>query len=103
MNLHGLIKEKIMSNTFVDKVRIQMVIDEEEYDILRDLLNLLSLELRIEQVIDKELALILYSMPQMIRNAFLSFQYHNVQVTDLVSRLEDIWIELDELVIQCLS
>lgn len=97
------LKGRILNNTFVDKVRNEMVIDENEYEALREMLIMLSNELKSEQVIDKELALILYSMPQMIRNTFLSFTAHNVQGSELVSKLENIWIDLDELVIECLT
>jgi hypothetical protein len=42
-------------------------------------------------------------MPQIIRNTFLSLETSDEKVSDLTNRLEDIWIELDELVIECLS
>lgn len=83
------IKEQLFNNKLVDKVRNEMVIDENEYNALRERLTMLSRELKAEQVIDKELALILYSMPQMIRNIFLSCTAHHVQDSKLANRLED--------------
>lgn len=80
------IKEQILNNKFVDKVRNEMIIDENEYKALREMLIMLSDELKAEQVIDKELALILYSMPQMIRNIFISSTAHDVQDSELVNR-----------------
>ncbi|WNS43291.1 hypothetical protein [Paenibacillus sp. MMS20-IR301] len=97
------LKGKILNNTFIDKVRNEMVVDEVEFEALRELLIELSKELKAEQVVNKELALVLYSMPQMIRNTFLSFTAHDVQDSELLNKLEDIWMELDELVIECLS
>lgn len=97
------LKEKILNNSFVDKVRNDMKVDEEEYQALKEILNELIGELKKQKVIDKELALILYSMPQIIRNTFLSLKTSDERVSDLNNRLEDIWIELDELVIECLS
>jgi hypothetical protein len=97
------LKERILNNSFVDKVRSEMKVDEEEYRALKELLMELIVELKKEEVIDKELALILYSMPQIIRNTFLSLETDDEEVSDLTNMLEDIWIELDELVIECLS
>lgn len=97
------LKEKILNNTFVDKVRNELKVDEEEYQALNQILNELIVVLKVQKDIDKELALILYSMPQIIRNTFLSLETSNEKVSDLANRLEDIWIELDELVIECLS
>ncbi|MBM6619034.1 hypothetical protein [Bacillus suaedaesalsae] len=97
------LKEKILNNTFVDKVRNELKVDEEEYQALNQILNELIVLLKVQKDIDKELALILYSMPQIIRNTFLSLEASNEKVSDLANRLEDIWIELDELVIECLS
>ncbi|WNS43270.1 hypothetical protein [Paenibacillus sp. MMS20-IR301] len=51
----------------------------------------------------RKLALVLYSMPQMIRNTFLSFTAHDVKDSELLNKLEDVWMELDELVIEYLS
>jgi hypothetical protein len=97
------LKERILNNSFVDKVRSEMKVDEEEYQALKELLIELIEELKKQKVIDKELALILYSMPQIIRNTFLSLETDDEEVSDLTNMLEDIWIELDELVIECLS
>ena len=101
--MREFLKERILNNSFVDKVRSEMKVDEEEYRALKELLMELIVELKKEEVIDKELALILYSMPQIIRNTFLSLETDDEEVSDLTNMLEDIWIELDELVIECLS
>ena len=101
--MREFLKERILNNSFVDKVRSEMKVDEEEYQALKELLIELIEELKKQKVIDKELALILYSMPQIIRNTFLSLETDDEEVSDLTNMLEDIWIELDELVIECLS
>lgn len=52
--------------------------------------------------IDKELALYLYSIPQMIRYAYDSFN-GEIDKNELALKLEEAWIELDALVIEVLS
>ncbi|MFZ5987821.1 MAG: hypothetical protein ACOYWZ_11940 [Bacillota bacterium] len=97
------LKEKILNNTFIDKVRNQMQIDEQQYKDLCESLETLANEWSNKEVIDKELALVLYSAPQIVRNIFLSFKEHNEPLPDIAKRLEDIWVELDALVIECLA
>lgn len=97
------LKEKIMTNTFIEKVRNQMQIDEQQYKELCESLEKLAAEWKNKKDIDKELALFLYSAPQIIRNIFLSFKEHSKPVPDIAKKLEDIWVELDALVIECLA
>lgn len=100
--MNNLLKQRLLSNTFVDKVRNQMEIDEAAYQELIEIMTNLSYELKSQKVIDKELALILYSMPQIIRNVFLTYEEHNGKVTKFGNKLEDIWIDLDAMVLECL-
>ncbi|KOP78715.1 hypothetical protein AMS59_10200 [Lysinibacillus sp. FJAT-14745] len=97
----NLSKKRLLSNTFVDKVRNQMEIDEEEYRELIEILTNLSDELKSQKVIDKELAMTLYSMPQIIRNVFQTYEEHNGKATEFGNKLEDIWIDLDAMVLEC--
>ena len=101
--MDNLLKKRLLSNTFVDKVRNQMEINDAEYQELIEILSNLSGELKSQKVIDKELALILYSMPQIIRNIFLTYEEHNGKATDFGNKLEDIWIDLDAMVLECFS
>ncbi|HOJ78582.1 MAG TPA: hypothetical protein PLZ08_10880 [Bacillota bacterium] len=101
MNL--ILKEKIKNNKFIDEVLSKMRIDEQQYQELCNLLKELATEWQNNQVIDKELALYLYCTPQMIRNVFLSFKDKNGPLPEIAKRLEDIWVELDALVIECLK
>ncbi|MHA8111766.1 hypothetical protein ACX122_01270 [Kosakonia cowanii] len=96
------IKRKIIDNNFVNNIRINMGFNDDEYNELASSLEKLANHMKNETVIDKELALYLYTMPQMIRNAYTSFdKWENKP--ELALRLEDAWIELDSLVINCLS
>ncbi|MGE7943587.1 hypothetical protein ACQKNB_16025 [Lysinibacillus xylanilyticus] len=79
-----------------------MEIDEAAYQELIDILTNLSDELKSQKVIDKELALTLYSVPQINRNVYLTYEEHNGKATEFGNELEDIWIDLDAMVLECL-
>lgn len=96
------IKQKIINNNFVNKIRINMDFNNDEYNELISSLESLAICMRNERVIDKDLALYLYTIPQMIRNAYAGFDSWEKK-PELALRLEDAWIELDALVISCLS
>ncbi|WP_088244111.1 hypothetical protein [Enterobacter sichuanensis] len=96
------VKKKIIDNDFVNNVRINMVFNDEQYNDLVSSLDELANLLKNNESIDKKLALYLYTIPQMIRNAYASFDKMEKK-PDLAFKLEDAWIELDSLVINCLS
>ena len=98
-NMLEEIKEKIVKNSFVDEIRTNMVFNEDAYIGLTSSLDELSNELKNNSFIDKELALYLYTIPQMIQNAYMSLE----NKSEIAFRLEGAWIELDALVIGCLS
>lgn len=79
-----------------------MAFNDEQYNDLVSSLDGLANLLKNNDSIDKELALYLYTIPQMIRNAYASFEKVENK-PDLVFKLEDAWVELDSLVINCLS
>ncbi len=93
-------KEEIIKNRFVDKIRQNMEIDEEEYQRLCNALNCLAEEWKKVEYIDKELVHYLYYIPLIVRNEFLSLKEISTNNT-FCDRLEDIWIELDDLVTNC--
>lgn len=96
------VKKKIINNGFVNNVRINMVFNDEQYNDLVSSLEELANLLKNNESIDKELALYLYTIPQIIRNAYVSFEKVENK-PGLVFKLEDAWVELDSLVINCLS
>ncbi|EPS2710266.1 hypothetical protein ACTEV4_004233 [Cronobacter turicensis] len=81
---------------------MKMVFNEIEYNNLVPALNALSILMKKEKTIDKELALYLYSIPKMIRYAYDSFN-GEIDKNELALKLEEAWIELDALVIEVLS
>ena len=96
------VKKKIIDNGFVNNVRNNLAFNDEQYNDLVSSLEGLANLLKNNDSIDKELALYLYTIPQMIRNAYASFEKVENK-PDLVFKLEDAWVELDSLVINCLS
>lgn len=70
--MEGVIRQ-LFSNKFIDEVKMKMVFNEIEYNNLVSALNELSILMKKEKTINKELALYLYSIPQMIRYAYDSF------------------------------
>lgn len=96
------VRQKIINNNFVNEVRIKMNFNNAEYNELVSNLTRLAGYLKKEKYLDKELALYLYTIPQMIRNVFISFD-QGKNKPELAARLEDAWLELDALVINCLS
>lgn len=93
---------QLFSNKFIDEVKMKMVFNGIEYNNLISALNELSILMKKEKTIDKELALYLYSIPQMIRYAYDSFN-GEIDKNGLALKLEEAWIELDALVIAVLS
>lgn len=96
------VQQKIINNNFVNEIRINMNFNNDEYSELVSSLESLADYMKNEKNVDKELALYLYTIPQMIRNAYNSFDNWENK-PELALKLEDAWIELDVLIINCLS
>lgn len=96
------LKEKISQNTFTFEARVNMRFDEAAYEDLVACLQALATELASARQIDKELALSLYTIPQAIQNLYLSLARCEIR-PPITDRLEEACIELDALVIECLS
>lgn len=79
-----------------------MVFDEDAFYNLCNDLKLLAKELKGSKVIDRELMLSLYSIPLVVRNMFLSFS-NTEPLPEIAIKLEDAWVDLDALVVDCLS
>lgn len=94
------IKDQIMANKFVDEIIICMSFNKVEYKKLVNSLSQLARYMKFNESIDKELALYLYTIPQAIRNVYLKIVDIDIPI---ILQLEDAWVELDALVIDCLS
>ncbi len=87
---------------FAFTVRMTRLYEDAELDRLRGLLSELAGVLRHETVIDKDLVGSLYFLPQVVRNMFLSYDGPPTVREEQFDRLEDAWVELDALVLECL-
>lgn len=96
------LKARIQANPFVDDVRTHLRFDAKAFDELCVHLTELAHAWRNEVRVDKELVSILYAAPQVVRNCYLSFASHE-DPPPLARQLEDAWVELDRLVLDCLS
>lgn len=95
-----MVKEQILNNNFIDKILVNMEVDEKEYSELCDALIRLAKEWKNEKYVDKEIVNYLYAIPLAVRNEFLSLKESGYDDT-LCDRLEDMWVELDDLVAKC--
>ena len=81
------LKVRILQNRFADKLRNKMIVDHEQYvDLCLDL-EALAIQCRGSSIIDRELALILYCLPQIARNQYLSFR-NNDSIPEIAQQLE---------------
>jgi len=85
------------------QVRMHCDYDAEQFCILKTLLSELATALRDEAHIDKDLALDLYALPQIVRNMFLSYEGPATSRPAQFDRLEDAWVDIDALVLDCLQ
>jgi len=88
---------------FAFTVRMHRDYDVEQFHKLRHLLSELATALRNDEHIDKELALNLYALPQIVRNMFLSYEGPAASRPAQFDRLENAWVDIDALVLACLQ
>lgn len=93
-------KEKIINNNFINILRSNIEIDEDEYLSLCNELIYLEKKWKNVKCIDKELAFYLYLIPNIVRNIFLNSK-DTLKDDAFLERLEDILIELDQLITNC--
>ncbi|NHZ91280.1 hypothetical protein F2P45_20005 [Massilia sp. CCM 8733] len=87
---------------FAFTVRMTRLYEDAELDRLKGLLSELADVLQHETVIDKDLVGSLYTLPQVVRNMFLSYDGPPTVRLEQFARLEDAWVDLDALVLDCL-
>lgn len=97
------LKARILKNSFINKLRIKMKFDDNQYEELCNLFRKFIDVVKNDSSIDKELMVTLYSAPQVVHNIFLQFSGDNTMDEEFIMKLEDAWIELDQLVIDILS
>lgn len=90
-------KEKLINNKFIEILRLNMQIDENEYSSLTNTLVCLKKECKQLKYIDKELVSYLYEISNVIRN-ILCTPNGFLNDDEFFYRLEEIWIETDQLI-----
>lgn len=94
--------DKIESNKFDFDLRMNLSFNDDEYHQLVNILIDLEKEMKNHDDIPINLALGLYWLPYIVRNT-LDFLKINKPDSDLTQKLEDAWIDIDNLVLNCLS
>ena len=101
MNLKVYI-DKFENNKFDFDLRVNLSFNDEEYNELINILKDLEGEIKKYENIPINLALNLYYIPYVVRNT-LNFLRNNRLNSELIQKVEDAWIEIDNLVLTCLS
>jgi hypothetical protein len=92
------LKQSILRNPFIIRLR-ELRVDEDAFQELAEALRRLAAEWKGQPVIDKELASELYVVIQVMRNMLQTLRAHGSPDAD---RVEEMWIDLDNLVLECL-
>ncbi len=94
------LKNEILSNPFLDRLRNELVLDRGAYLSLCSLLERLAKEWHTETFIDKQLVQELYALPTIVKGVADAIA---VQRSDFAAELEQIAITLDGLILECLT
>ena len=94
------LKAKILNSRFIDLLRTEMVIDQNEYRPLCEALKELAEAWGGISYIDKEIVQDLYVLPQITKNVAESLTPHQ---PDMARKIEEMAIELDALILDCLA
>src|SRR5688500_9093876 len=94
------IKQAIVDNQFIEKLRNEMVVDKTAFATLCQSLKDLAQEWKKADNIDKELVQELYVLAPVTKNVADSLRGHR---PELARELAEMAVELDSLVLNCLS
>lgn len=92
------LKESILQNPFIDRLR-DLQVDEDAFRDLTAALRRLAGAWKGQPLVDKEIASDLYVVIQVTRNMLETLRAHGSPDAD---RVEEMWIDLDDLVLECL-
>lgn len=96
----SILKARILDNRFILRLRNELLIDRNAFASLCADLRALAEEWREAEMVDKELVQELYILAPVTWNVGRSFVGHNPEVA---AEIEDLGIELDALVLECLN
>ena len=93
------LKKRLLDNQFLIRLRCEGVIDQKEYEALRDGIVELTGQWKGQTLVDKELAQLLYILAPVCHNMADTFPERR----EWSEKVHDCAIELDALVIACLA
>lgn len=94
------LKDEILTNPFVERLRNEMKIDFQAFDLLCNQLVALASEWSLQPLVDKQLVQELYVLPTIIRGAADGLRGHK---PDLATQLDDMAITIDGLILEALG
>lgn len=94
------LKQSILRNPFVDRLRLERVVDEAAYRALCDALARLAQAWKGERLVDREVVQDLYVLAPITRNMADPLRKRSPEVAD---RVEEMAMEIDALVLECLA
>lgn len=95
------IEAKLAEDRFSFELRMNLNYDEAAFVTLINLLKQLSTQLKNIEIIAKSLAQDLYVITNVIRNT-LDYLKINQANSELTQKVEGAWIDIDNLIIECL-
>lgn len=94
------LKQSILQNPFVTRLRLERVVDETAYRALCDALARLAQAWKGERLVDRELVQDLYVLAPITRNMADHLRQTGAGTAD---RVEEMAMEIDALVLECLD
>ncbi len=93
------LKDDIIGNPFVEKLRNELEIDAQAFDLLCNQLGALANEWSTQSLVDKQLAQELYALPTIIKGAADALRGHK---PDLAAELDEKAVIVDGLILEAL-
>lgn len=93
------LKDEIIANPFVERLRSEVKIDTQAFDLLCNQLAALAREWSSQSLVDKQLVQELYALPTIIKGAADGLRGH---MPELATQLDDMVITVDGLILEAL-
>jgi len=94
------LKSEILANPFVERLRNEVKIDTQAFELLCDQLAALAREWSNQPLVDKQLMQELYALPTFIKGAADSLRAHK---SEMATQLDEMAIIVDGLILEALG
>jgi hypothetical protein len=94
------LKDEILANPFAERLRNEVKIDVQAFELLCNQLTALAREWSSQPLVDKQLVQELYALPTIIKGAADGLRGHK---PDLATQLDDMAITVDGLILEALG